>query len=261
MKVLIGSTALQKYIDLKRTPTDVDYFSDSPIDGAECFYHKDLEKWDWGSVATLDELYTIKVSHIFWSHDYTKWNKHAGDIMLMKQNGAEFIRELYDILYPIWVEHYGAKKANLNKQPDEFFASTITRIYEHDSIHAAVAYGDTPLFNKILRDDSPVAVSEEKFNALDYDIQLQLVREELYATACERMIIPASGMTVPEARKHNLVKHPVQAYRIMLHKMVTSLSKGWFPLFIVLHLDDLRSPDVDYVQRLSDNADRLVPVN
>lgn len=259
MKVLIGSKALEKYIDIGREAKDTDYFAtDVKVKGEDNFYHPLLETWDWGEVATLDELYTIKVSHSYWILKNNSWGKHIVDIINMKKNGAQLIPELHDILYKVWEETHGVKKVNLNQEPEEFFNKNITRKYEHDSVHAAVAYGDFPLFNLILKDNHPVAVDKKKFNSLDEETKHKLIREEIYATACERIIIPALDMTVQERHLNKTSTNPKRAYDIMLRKLITSLSKGWFPLYILDNIGDLIKPDVDYVQRLKDNEDKLI---
>lgn len=234
--VLIGSTALAQYIELGRTPKDIDYFTPYvPCEG-ESFWHDDLEKWDWGPVATLNELYTIKVSHAFWELKNCSWNKHMHDLIVMQRAGATFIRELYDLLYPIWEERYGRKPGNLNVEPEDFFNAHVSREYEHDSIHQSVALYGEPLFKKILRDDHGVAVDWSKFTALPEPLKLDLVREEVYATALERYIIPADY-------QHN----PRRAYADALRKTITSFWKGNYALFVVLNFDELKTPAHDFV--------------
>lgn len=253
MKTLVGSQALKTYLPDVRDPKDTDYFTTNPDDvtsrgsGEEVFYHPRLAEWNWQPVATLDELYTIKVSHIFWELRNGTWNKHWFDILTLEQAGATFIPELYAILYPIWEELHGKKKANLEQSPEEFFNANVKRIYEHDSIHNSVAYYDEPLFNRILRDNHEVAVDRNKFEALSHEDKIKLVREEVYATALERKIIP-SDYHMP----------PLQGYMWALQKTITSFTKGWFPLFIVLNALELRRPDVDFVKVHKDNAHKLI---
>lgn len=247
LRVLIGSTALQKYLpDIN--PRDVDYFSQKPVQGAETFYHPDLEKWDWADVATLDELMTIKLSHIFWELKNGSWIKHFYYLTIMQDAGAKFLPGLYDILYPIWEERYGKKKANLSQNAEEFFSSSVTRVYEHDSIHESIA--DEPMFRKILKDGAEVAVDKRKFFELTYEDQLKTVREELYATALEREIIPSDYRT-----------HHKRAYMNSLQKMLTSYSKGWFALFVAQNANVLRSPETNYVELHLNNKDRLVKID
>ena len=229
----------------------MDYFSDFIRTDhnlkVESFWHPSLAQWNWGAVANLDELYTIKVSHSFWTLKNNSWTKHMFHITEMKKEGAKLIPELFDILYPIWEERYGKKRANLEASPDEFFSPTIDRKYDHDSVHASVAYYDEPLFNRILRDDSEVAVSQAKFLALSEEDKIRLVNEEAYATALERRIIPSD------------YKFPARpAYSWAIQMTITSFSKGWFPLYIVDNFINFIKPDVDYVQRHLDNKDKLV---
>jgi hypothetical protein len=249
--VLVGSRAAKVWFPDFRQPKDWDYFaSDKQAHGrpdkVETFYHPDLEQWSWDDIATANELYTIKVSHAFWAN---RWPKHIQDTAFLQSKGCKLIPELFDILYPIWVEHYGRKRARLvaGTKPEEFFTPTVQRKYDHDSLHASVAYYEEPLFNAILRDGEAVAVDRHKFDALSYDDKCRLVREEVYATALERKVIPS-----------NYTESPLRAYRWALEQTVTSYSKGWFPLWIVQNVAGLLKPDVDYVQRHIENAHKLI---
>ena len=243
MKTLVGSLALAKYIPTVK-PKDIDYFSSTDISGAEVFYAPELERWGWKDTATLDELYTIKLSHIFWVQKNGSWDKHKYYLQLMKNHEAKYIPELFDILYPIWEQRYGKKRVNLNKTADEFFSSTVDRIYDHDSIHESIS--DPPMFMAILRDGSEVAVSRDKFEALTPELQLRTVREELYATALERIVIPNDYKGYSRA-----------AYDWALKQMITSFSKGWFATYVADHLLELNRPDIDFVKVHLENKHKL----
>jgi hypothetical protein len=258
MKILIGSTAMKQHLPDVRDPKDLDYFitdaetaaQEVTRDPEDSFYHPDLATWNWsGEIASLDELYTIKVSHSFWVLKNGSWNKHMFHIVRMKEAGAQLIPELYSILYKIWEEKHGKKKISLELSPDEFFNPHVNRKYEHDSIHASVAYRESgiPLFNEILRDGHQVAVDRAKFEAMDLETKFQLVREEVYATALERRIIPS-----------NYTMNIQVAYGYALRQTITSYTKGWFPLFIVENFNVLRKPDVNYVKRHKEHSDRLI---
>lgn len=257
--IMVGSRAAKHWFPDFREPKDIDFFGSKDevdaiygqsIDGArvESFYHPALENWAWGRWATSDELYTIKVSHAFWPN---RWPKHIQDIEFFQSKECQVIEPLFDILYSIWVEHYGKKKARLARgtKPEEFFTNTVHRKYDHDSLHASVAYYDEPLFNAILADGEAVAVDKRRFDTLPFEDKCRLVREEVYATALERKVIPS-----------DYTNNPLGAYRWALEKTVTSFSKGWFPRWIVenVYVGDLTRPDVDYVARHKENANRLV---
>ena len=130
-----------------------------------------------------------------------------------------------------------------------FFDDAVQRKYDHDSLHHSVAYYDRPLFEQILRDGSDVAVDNKKFWAMDFDTQIKLVREEIYATALERIVIP---------RDYDV--SPRWAYHWAVRRTATSLFKGEWALFLMRHLDLLMKPDINYVQRHLDHADRLIPL-
>jgi len=251
-RILIGSQAMKFWFGehFPRTPSDTDCFSDEFIPNVESFWHPKLSEYEWkfGIVASIEELYTIKVSHAFWFHGDRKWWKHMYDVKFLQDRGYNhLVPELYDILYSIWVERHGKKKAFLNVPADEFFNPNVDRIYEHDSIHQSIAYYDEPLFSRILRDGHEVMVDESKFWSLSQEDRFKLVREEVYATALERILIPS-----------NYVKSPRGAYNWAMRKTITDFSKGWFPKFIVLHWNELYRPDVDYLKIHLENKDKLI---
>lgn len=259
MQMLVGSRALKTWFpDFKREPKDTDYIVTAPEEktperGIEYFYHPLLANYlesQGGSnitVATPDELYTIKISHAFWVLRNGSWGKHIYDMCFLKRNGASFIPEFYDVLYKTWEEIHGKKRANLNVSADEFFNKNVVRKYDHDSIHRSIAYGDSPMYERILRDNAEVAVSKNKFEALTYEEKCMLLREEVYATALERILIPS-----------DFTESPRRAYSWALMKTITSFSKGWFPLWVVLNYEDVRTPDVDFVERFNNNQEKLI---
>ncbi|MGO2860624.1 MAG: DUF7275 domain-containing protein [Brevibacterium sp.] len=261
MLTLIGSRAMRHWFPDAREPKgDWDYHSPEPAaempEGMppplgvrfDIFEESRLGAWEWGPVATPSELYTMKISHSFWEiNGPESWNKHAADIVFLERKGAVLIRELHDILRPIWKERYKRNPTNLEQNASMFFADAVDRKYDHDSLHASVAYFDSPLFERILRDGSDVAVDNAKFWAMDFETQIKLVREEIYATALERIVIPRDYKVSPR-----------WAYHWAVRRTATSLFKGEWALFLMKNLDLLMKPDIDYVQRHQDQADRLI---
>lgn len=265
-KLLVGSSAAKQWFPDFRTPKDIDYIVTTPEEkvsnsrGIEYFYHPLLAEYlGWGIeiddvwengydlLAGPNVLYTIKVSHAFWNLRNGSWSKHMHDVMYFQDKGCTIVDGLYDVLYKTWVEVHGPKRANLNVPASEFFTGTVQRKYDHDSIHASIAYGSQPMYEKILRDGSEVAVARDKFEALTHEEKCQLVREEVYATALERILIPKDYSASPRA-----------AYAWAMRQTVTSFSKGWFPFWIVTNFKDVQRPDCDFVQRHKDNSDRLI---
>ncbi len=256
--ILIGSRAVAHWFPEARAGGDWDWHADKPVDipsyfmgdRHDVFVDARLSAWPWGAIATPDELYTLKISHSFWEINGPRnWDKHASDIVFLERKGAKFLRPLYNIVLPIWKERYRRNPTNLNQTADGFFADAVNRKYVHDSIHESVAYGDRPLYESILRDGSEVAVDNSKFWAMDHDTQIKLVREEIYATALERILIPKDYVGSPRA-----------AYHWALRRTATSLFKGEWALFLMLNLDELMTPDCDYMARHLANKHKLLPI-
>lgn len=250
MLTLIGSSAARHWFEDFRAPRDVDYHASKPLArllDADVFVDERLSQWGWGRVATPEELYTMKVSHAFWEIE-NSWNKHMADVVFFQRKAVTFNRELYDILKPIWKDIHGKKITNLKQNAKNFFKDAVPRIYDHDSIHHSIAYGDHPLYEDILVPGEEVMVDSSKFfNGMDYETQLKLVREEVYATALERILIPRNYQGSPSA-----------AYAWALRRTITSLFKGEWALWTVLNYDRLAKPDCQFVQRHLDNKNKLI---
>lgn len=250
--LIVGSTALAHWYET-RPPKDLDVFSPSLRSGAEAFWDDAFIPWldgrPDGDFATPDELITIKASHAYWDLRNGSWNKHMGDLLFLKKQGASIIPELHDMLRGAWERHYGSKQVDLTKEAGDFFADAVKRIYDHDSIHDSVAYGEKPLYESVLKDGATVQVDMAKVRALPFDDQARLFREEIYATALERKVIPSDYTCSPR-----------WAYAWALRRTITSLTKGWSAAYIVANYDTFYSPDVDYVARHKSRADRLIPL-
>jgi hypothetical protein len=256
MYTLVGSQAMRWHFRDSREPKDWDWYVTGddvrtylgvPFEHNDMFTDDRIAAWNWGMVATPDELYTIKVSHSFWIINTTQnWDKHTRDIVFLKAHGAQFLPPLYDILRPIWADSYRRHTVSLDKTAKDFFDDAVDRKYDHDSIHETIAYGDRPLYESVLKAGSEVAVDNAKFRAMDLGTQLNLVREEVYATALERWLIP-----------NDYHGSPTAAYVKALRKTATSLFKGDWALFLMLNVDKLLRPDVNYVRRHKDNIHRL----
>jgi hypothetical protein len=251
MRTLIIGSFAAKFIgvDLGREPQDIDAFTDVDNTSFDAFWHPALNEWLQKGVnrfATVNELYTIKMSHAYWDLHGT-WLKHMNDLLKLKQAGGHVIQGFHDILYKIWIEKHGAKRVNLNMNAADFFGDAVTRLYEHDSIHDSVAYGDRPMYSYLLADGQEVAMDMNKVWALPFDDQIRLFREEIYATALERWMIPSGYKYSPR-----------KAYADALKKTIISLTKGRSAQFIVDNYDIFKSPDHDYVRHHWNNRDKLI---
>lgn len=256
MRIVIGSTAIKHHFeDFPREPKDYDCFSNDPRRDEDSYFHpKMLQYWWTGSLsptyATPDELYTIKLSHAFWELPNGSWGKHMADLMFLKAKGCQVIEPLYKLLYEVWTEKHGSKKMDLSKESEDFFADAVKRKYDHDSLHYSVAYTPgKPLYEKFLKDGHSVDMDMQKVWAAPFEEQVALFREEVYATALERIVIP-----------RNYIGSPGAAYHWALRRTITSLTRGRSARFIAENYDLFHRPDHDYVAHHRRNAHFLIPL-
>lgn len=252
--LVIGSTAMRVHVPGWREPKDHDAFSD--YDGlvktdSDLFWDNSFYEWlgygDNTRIATLDELYTIKVSHSYWELPNGSWNKHMADIVALKRAGAVLDPDLHAMLYSVWQNKHGRKRVNLNMDKSEFFADAVKRIYDHDSIHESVAYGARPIYDTVLVPGQTIAMDMSAIKSLDFETQVRLYREEIYVTALERWVIPSDYTFSPR-----------KAYAWALKKTIVSLTKGWSATFIVDNYEIFRTPDMDYVAHHLSKSDKLI---
>ena len=258
--LVIGSSAIKTHFpEFPREVKDFDAWTESKRewlreDVADTFWDDRLRQWlkptsiegKLMRLATPDELLTIKASHSPWELHGT-WRKHMHDIVWLQDHGARFIPELYEILYPIWEDKHGKKPVNLNQDASMFFEDAVKRIYVHDSIHYSVAYTPGhPIYEDVFVDGQDVAMDMKKVWALPFEEQVRLFREEIYATALERWVIPTEYEISPKL-----------AYAMALRKTITSLTKGRSALFMILNYKIFRDPDMDYVRHHLDNSHYL----
>lgn len=251
-KLIIGSTAMAMLGFDRREPKDIDVFTDEASDGEDAFWDPAFADWladGETRVATLDEMYTIKLSHSYWELRNGSWNKHMSDLVWLQDAGGRVIQPLHDLLYGAWKRRHGSKKVNLTQESGEFFSDAVHRRYDHDSLHESVAYGDRPIYEECLRDGASVQMDMKKVWAMPFDRQVQLFREEIYVTALERIIIPDDYTGSPRA-----------AYAWALRRTITSLTKGRSAQFIAEHFKTFRSPDIDYVQHHLSKKHTLIPL-
>jgi hypothetical protein len=235
-----------------REPKDLDVISDEDFPGEDTYWDPSFSEWlpdGFTRFATVDELYTIKLSHSYWELKNGSWNKHMFDLVTLQDAGAKVIQPLHDLLYRVWELQHGPKKVDLTQESDEFFSDAVRRRYDHDSLHESVAYGDRPIYEEVLKDGKTVQMDMSKIWALPFDRQVQLFREEVYVTALERWMIPTDYTHSPRG-----------AYAKALRRTITSLTKGKSAQFISENYKTFRDPDMDYVAHHLSRADRLIPL-
>lgn len=242
--VIIGSTAIKHHFpDFKREPKDIDYLVNiksmwDNVPGKE-EYHENPVLWNIvGNEKYLspDLLYTLKISHLFWD---IKWDKHMYDVQFLKGKGCVLNIGLFYKLYDYWQEVHGEnKRSNLELSSQEFFNNALKK-YDHDFLHLLI--NPKPFYKKILKDGAEVDVDEKKYNALSHWEKLELVREEVYVMAYERLA----------GRDYRI------AYSWMLKRFIRSHAPMFEALFIIENFIELCKPIINYKKQLDYELHRI----
>ncbi len=235
MKILVGSSAAKiHFSDFPRIPNDVDYVSKTKIDNADCHY---CEAFDYlfdknAEIASPDQLYTIKVAHSFWD---IHWEKTMFDIIFFQSKGCKLDYEFYNLLYKDFEKIHGVKKVDLNKSNEEFFKDYVGRKYPHDQIHYALSHPDIPMYEKLKFDKSKAWIDRVLFEDLSFENKMITCYEEIFALVIERFLVP-----------NNFKYSYSRAYLETIKLIITQLTKGWFPLFIVDNFEKFKVMSNDY---------------
>lgn len=190
-------------------------------------------------IPNLDVLYALKMSHRYLK-DSPHFLKTMMDIRRMRTLGAKIPDHLQDWYKLRENETYWYKHPNLNQDKMGFFnGDGVKYVYDHDSIHVAVAHGKEPAYTLYMKDGAQVACDKEKWNALPDLTKLQGVAEEAYVLALERSQIPHPGVLTPRA-----------SFEKALMKVCTSITSGWFREFAwESYFEVMRLYDDTYVDR------------
>ena len=263
MYSFIGSYAARYHIPSWREPRDIDVLTDDPnlkkedVDcgglKVEIHYTEKFAGFNRilieGRYPSLSALLTLKMSHLQFGG--RQWIKHAKDVIALMNLGVPYYGDIYFSLLNFWQERFKKRKGTLKKTNDDFFKDNVKRKYVHDDLHLAVAYYGEPLYNRIKYDRSLATCSQYLFHRLSHDDQLKLCREEIYATALERFLIPSEFKT-----------KPIVGYRQALQNLIVSMTSGFFCNFLIFNLNNLVNPDkdfqADFINALQNNEVREV---
>ena len=238
VRYFIGSAQAHYYFpDFPREVFDIDFLIKSEDDKHESdkSIHKRVEYhiipclYDYITEHdnSPDVLLTLKCSHIFWD---IKWDKNMYDITFFFEKGAQIIMPLFYQLYDHWQKVHGDnKRSDLTKSGKDFFDNAL-KTYDHDHLHTII--NPHPTYQKVLKDGAEVDVDENKFNSLTYEEKLELVREEVYVMAYERLA----------GRKYR------SAYSWMLRKFIREHAPMWEALFILANYRTLHYCAINYKQ-------------
>jgi hypothetical protein len=250
--MIIGSYALKHHFpEFKREPKDYDIVAFDEYDKLDLIrihkgtpglklevlvnpiilnYYK--KKGGIPAICGKDELYTLKMSHLFWD---VNWEKHEWDATFLREKGCKLIKPLFDDLYEYWNEFHGKnKRSDLKMTASEFFNNALNCPYDHDWLHTLL--NPIPTFNKVLKDGEEVEVSEEKFNLLSEEEKEDLVREEVEIMAFERW--PKLNFRM--------------AYGIMLKKFIISHAPIWEAIYILENYKKLCRAKHNFIKYLNE---------
>ncbi|MFA5495455.1 MAG: hypothetical protein WC247_11805 [Porticoccaceae bacterium] len=113
------------------------------------------------------------------------------------------------------------------------------RAYEHDDLHRATCYGGRPLYTELKDDPSLAYIPQAAFEQLCHADKIRLVREEAYALALERVLIPAMDLGIAHSAE--------SAFLHALRRISTTLARGWFREFAIDHYDEIKNYDKNFV--------------
>lgn len=207
-------------------------------------------------IPSLNVLYMLKMSHRY-RKDSPHFLKTMQDIRFMRAAGAVIEVKHYDFYKKRMDETYWYEHPNLNRSKAEFFnPEDKYMVYDHDSIHEAVAIGCAPAYTYYAVDGAEVLSSKEKFyNAVTHQIRCRGVYEETAVLALERSQIPNKGNV---DRRWSFEK--------ALEKVCTSITSGWFREFaweqydyILEMYDSMNENDRNYVDEFHRNKHKLRP--
>lgn len=229
MSLIFGSTAIKHHFpDYEKEPDDLDIIGKGTNKKGVEYHWTDSFEYIVGNnkdneYVDSNFLYTIKCSHASWD---INWDKHMHDIVFLKDKGCVVDETLYKMLYKDWELLHGKKHVYFSKTNDEFFNKNVKREFDHDWLHEFVSFYDEPLHNAIRkRVDSPKC-SRKLFEALSHSDRIKCALEEVYVIAIERFVL-------------NGVRSPKHAKYLSLKKLITSMTKGWFNLFLIDNFKEL----------------------
>lgn len=204
-------------------------------------------------VAPVDVLYLLKMSHRY-KKNSPHFFKTMNDIHYMRSLGASIPAELQDIFKLREKETYNYSHPNLDVKSKDFFkGDEVPYVYDHDSLHEAVAVLGVPAYKSYMKDGSEVMTSKEKFFSVEEHIRILGVYEESCVLALERSQIPFN-FEIP-AR---------QSFVMALSKVCTSITSGYFREYawenfhVVMKFYESMG-ETDYIERFKANEHMVKP--
>lgn len=191
----------------------------------------------YGLVPDHAVLLALKKAHLIHPK---KWNHHMREYKILKNSLGitVFSPKAYgEEVSQIFKTHraevlaFAKPHPKLNVDKSYFFEDAEFKIFDHDTIHQAVALGSVPAYT--LMQDGQVWCSRKKWNALNEEERKRCVIEEACVLALERSIIPAVYLNVP-------FRGDRWAYEFALFKVCTTITSGWFRDYAIEHYWEIK---------------------
>jgi hypothetical protein len=186
-------------------------------------------------IAPLEILFSLKMSHRYLKNSphFNKTRQDAIEIRALLSHNQLVTLETKIELRSWYARReaetldYGHPK--LNQKKDAFFTDEVGYIYDHDTIHEAMAIGEKPAYKAYQKPGSEISVSKELWDELPLEKQIYGVIEEAYVLALERHQIP-----------NDFTPDPVVSFDKALEKVCTSITSGWFREFAWEYYDVIK---------------------
>lgn len=209
----------------------------------------DILNWPVKSLS-MELNAALYFAHLILPHD--KWERHMSHFQLLKSY-IKHSSEYEDIFTTHRKECLAKAKKHpvLKASKDDFFKPTVGMIYDHDSIHEAIAIGDKPAY--VLMKDGEVYCSKKLWDTLSEEQKTNCVQEEAGVLALERSIIPA---IFGKFEDNQILVY--KAYKFALYKICTTITSGWFRDECILRYSKVleRLKDYEFFQKFMTQASK-----
>lgn len=207
--------------------------------------------------ASLPVLAALKKAHLISPH---KWERHIEQYGVIKDRlGVEVfkpsdygVRALYR-LHRKEVLDSAKAHPKLNVRKGEFFGDAERyNIFDHDTVHKAVALEDVPAYT--LMTDGEVWCSRSKWREMAAEDKLRCLMEEASVLALERSIIPALFL------EGQSFMGSEWAFKMALQKICTTITSGWFRDYAIEHYRQAVEHRPDYAKMFFEGVKRGIVV-
>lgn len=197
------------------------------------------------SIVQPRNLLAIKLAHLPWESGPRFQKAFAHIQWMLKKRRTDPLGGPEIDLFRVRALQYdvekvrGRRPVDMEQTNQDFFNDGVDRVYDHDSLHEAVAFYKKPLFYMLKRDMERAAVERDLFLELSYDNRIRVIQEELFVIALERWVIPHG--TTPEI-----------AYRRAFAKFIGSLAPLWLANYAALYNSSVLNNKVDFVKKFEE---------